>query len=66
MTQIKNIKFKKILICFLILSGALLKEEEKYQLNDFLVSDSGFEQYLVDAHASIYIIEKEEIEKKQI
>lgn len=40
LTQIKNIKFKKSLLCFLILSGALLKAEEKYQLNDVVVSAS--------------------------
>ncbi|OEX71217.1 ligand-gated channel [Campylobacter jejuni] len=66
MTQIKNIKFKKSLLCFLILSGALLKAEEKYQLNDVVVSASGFEQDLVDAPASISIITKEELEKKPI
>lgn len=49
MTQIKNMKFKKSLLCFLILSGALLKAEETYQLNDVVVSASGFEQDLVDA-----------------
>ncbi|EJP4488211.1 TonB-dependent receptor [Campylobacter jejuni] len=62
----KNIKFKKSLLCFLILSGALLKAEEKYQLNDVVVSASGFEQDLVDAPASISIITKEELEKKPI
>ncbi|TEX91573.1 TonB-dependent receptor [Campylobacter sp. US55] len=62
----KNIKFKKSLLCFLILSGALLKAEEKYQLNDVVVSASGFEQDLVDAPASISIIAKEELEKKPI
>ncbi len=66
LTQIKNIKFKKSLLCFLILSGALLKAEEKYQLNDVVVSASGFEQDLVDAPASISIITKEELEKKPI
>lgn len=66
LTQIKNIKFKKSLLCFLILSGALLKAEEKYQLNDVVVSASGFEQDLVDAPASISIIAKEELEKKPI
>ncbi|BDL82217.1 hypothetical protein OLT31_01670 [Campylobacter jejuni] len=66
MTQIKNIKFKKSLLCFLILSGALLKAEEKYQLNDVVVSASGFEQDLVDAPASISIITKEELEKSQL
>lgn len=66
MTQIKNMKFKKSLLCFLILSGALLKAEEKYQLNDVVVSASGFEQDLVDAPASISIITKEELEKKPI
>ncbi|OEW69051.1 ligand-gated channel [Campylobacter sp. BCW_4321] len=59
-------KFKKSLLCFLILSGALLKAEEKYQLNDVVVSASGFEQDLVDAPASISIITKEELEKKPI
>lgn len=66
LTQIKNMKFKKSLLCFLILSGALLKAEEKYQLNDVVVSASGFEQDLVDAPASISIITKEELEKKPI
>lgn len=66
MTQIKNIKFKKSLLCFLILSGALLKAEEKYQLNDVVVSASGFEQDLVDAPASISIITKEELKKSQL
>ncbi len=66
LTQIKNIKFKKSLLCFLILSGALLKEEEKYQLNDVVVSASGFEQDLVDVPASISIITKEEPEKSQL
>lgn len=67
LTQIKNIKFKKSLLCFLILSGALLKAEEKYQLNDVVVSASGFEQDLVDAPlASISIITKEELEKSQL
>lgn len=33
LTQIKNMKFKKSLLCFLILSGTLLKAEETYQLN---------------------------------
>lgn len=65
LTQIKNIKFKKSLLCFLILSRALLKAEEKYQLNDVVVSASGFEQDLVDAPASISIITKEELEKSQ-
>lgn len=66
LTQIKNMKFKKSLLCFLILSRALLKAEEKYQLNDVVVSASGFEQDLVDAPASISIITKEELEKKPI
>lgn len=66
LTQIKNIKFKKSLLCFLILSGVLLKAEEKYQLDDVVVSASGFEQDLVDAPASISIITKEELEKKPI
>lgn len=66
LTQIKNMKFKKNLLCFLILSGALLKAEEKYQLNDVVVSASGFEQDLVDAPASISIITKEELEKSQL
>lgn len=66
LTQIKNMKFKKSLLCFLILSGALLKAEEKYQLNDVVVSASGFEQDLVDAPASISIITKEELKKKPI
>lgn len=66
LTQIKNIKFKKSLLCFLILSGALLKAEEKYQLNDVVVSASGFEQDLVDAPVSISIITKEELEKSQL
>lgn len=51
---------------FLILSGALLKAEETYQLNDVVVSASGFEQDLVDAPASISIITKEELEKSQL
>lgn len=62
LTQIKNMKFKKFTV-FLILSGALLKAEETYQLNDVVVSASGFEQDLVDAPASISIITKEELEK---
>lgn len=66
LTQIKNMKFKKSLLYFLILSGALLKAEEKYQLNDVVVSASGFEQDLVDAPASISIITKEELEKSQL
>lgn len=66
LTQIKNIKFKKSLLCFLILSGALLKAEEKYQLNDVVVSASGFEQDLVDVPTSISIITKEEPEKSQL
>ncbi len=44
----------------------MLKAEEKYQLNDVVVSASGFEQDLVDAPASISIIAKEELEKKPI
>ncbi|MBC5856790.1 TonB-dependent receptor [Campylobacter jejuni] len=60
----KNIKLKKSLLCFLILSTALLKAEEKYQLNDVVVSAGGFEQDLVDAPASISIITKEELEKR--
>lgn len=64
MSQIKNIKLKKSLLCFLILSTALLKAEEKYQLNDVVVSAGGFEQDLVDAPASISIITKEELEKR--
>ena len=66
LTQIKNIKFKKSLLFFLILYGDLLKAEEKYQLNDVVVSASGFEQDLVDAPASISIITKEELEKSQL
>ncbi|HDZ5096653.1 TPA: TonB-dependent receptor [Campylobacter jejuni] len=62
----KNAKFKKSLLWFLILPGILLKAEEKYQLNDVVVSASGFEQDLVDAPASISIITKEELEKKPI
>lgn len=58
MSQIKNINFKRSLLCFLILSGALLKAEEKYELNNVVVSASGFEQDLVDAPASISIITK--------
>lgn len=65
LTQIKNM-YLKSLLCFLILSGALLKAEEKYQLNDVVVSASGFEQDLVDAPASISIITKEELEKSQL
>ncbi|EHN6902396.1 TonB-dependent receptor [Campylobacter jejuni] len=56
----------KNLLCLLILSSSLLKAEEKYQLNDVVVSASGFEQNLVDAPASISIITKEELEKKPI
>lgn len=44
----------------------MLKAEETYQLNDVVVSASGFEQDLVDAPASISIITKEELEKKPI
>ncbi|HED8363948.1 TPA: TonB-dependent receptor [Campylobacter jejuni] len=51
---------------FLFFFGILLKAEEKYQLNDVVVSASGFEQDLVDAPASISIITKEELEKKPI
>ncbi len=66
LTQIKNIKFKKSLLCFLILSGALLKAEEQYQLDDVVVSASGFEQDLVDAPASISVITKEELSKNPL
>lgn len=58
MGQIKNAKFKKSLLWFLILPGILLKAEEKYQLNDVVVSASGFEQDLVDAPASISMYHK--------
>lgn len=66
MSQIKNINFKRSLLCFLILSGALLKAEEKYELNNVVVSASGFEQDLVDAPASISIITKKELEKNRL
>lgn len=46
--------------------SADIKAEEKYQLNDVVVSASGFEQDLVDAPASISIITKEELEKSQL
>lgn len=64
LTQIKNIKFKKSLLCFLILSGALLKAEEKYQLNDVVVSASGFEQDLVDAPLLVFLsLQKKSLKK---
>lgn len=66
MWRLKNAKFKKSLLWFLFFFGILLKAEEKYQLNDVVVSASGFEQDLVDAPASISIITKEELEKKPI
>lgn len=66
MGRLKNAKFKKSLLWFLFFFGILLKAEEKYQLNDVVVSASGFEQDLVDAPASISIITKEELEKKPI
>lgn len=60
-------KFKKSLLCFLILSGALLKAEETYQLNDVVVSASGFEQDLVDAPASIFLsLQKKSLKKSQL
>ncbi len=67
LTQIKNIKFKKSLLCFLILSGALLKAEEKYQLNDVVVSASGFEQDLVDAPLLVFLsLQKKSLKKSQL
>lgn len=67
MWRLKNAKFKKFTVVFIFFFfGILLKAEEKYQLNDVVVSASGFEQDLVDAPASISIITKEELEKKPI
>lgn len=66
MWRLKNAKFKKKFTVVFIFFGILLKAEEKYQLNDVVVSASGFEQDLVDAPASISIITKEELEKKPI
>lgn len=67
LTQIKNMKFKKSLLCFLILSGALLKAEEKYQLNDVVVSASGFEQDLVDAPLLVFLsLQKKSLKKSQL
>ncbi len=45
---------------------SFVKSRRKYQLNDVVVSASGFEQDLVDAPASISIITKEELEKSQL
>jgi len=56
-------RLKGSLICFLMLSNVLFAEE-KYQLDEVVVSASGFEQDLVDAPASISVITKENLEKK--
>lgn len=53
-------------LCFCILGISISKAEEQYQLDEVVVSASGFEQDAVDAPASISIIAKEELDKKPV
>ncbi|BEJ80178.1 TonB-dependent receptor [Campylobacter coli] len=59
-------KLKLSILCFCLMGLGEIKAEEQYQLDDVVVSASGFEQDLVDAPASISVITKEELSKKPI
>lgn len=59
-------KLQSSFLCFCIFGFSVLRAEEQYQLDQVVVSASGFEQDAIDAPASISIITKEELDKKPI
>lgn len=56
-------KLKLSILCFCLMGLGEIKAEEQYQLDDVVVSASGFEQDLVDAPASISVLLKKSLVK---